>query len=640
MKKASVNWTLPEDRPVKPRTPTPSLHVGGLPPPFLGRGPKRPVNIPESHPCPIPPPRPPPRSLLCPFKSTSVEANDTTRPVMKPPKQMDHRGLVPPTSAPPDICRVSRTRFQTSLQHWTAAKLQYEQWLKDLLQSIGPASQIWEEFGKLRTFAVVVTQLLSHIGPSTLDLYSRAIDTTITWMNHLGITWCEMSLQHLVEILSLAKDAAKHDVKAVRLQPMHILRGLRWLVKTALMDEMANLLNNALIASFAKGSTQPRDRKEAIPVPLWVLINWELHLIHPDTPDWTRLLLGGFLLACWGSLRYADLQRIQVTSLNLATGSLRGTCRMTKTTRSGQPFAVVTSGFVGDSPQSSWIYVWLKALQAAVYRSYPFCPDFIIPVLDNYHSPTGNAPLPYAAALKALRWAAQTPWGKPALSAEQAHQLTLHSLKVTFLSAAAQLRLPESSRRLQGHHTGGSVQLYSRDDTIEALWVQSQVASAVRNGWRAVRPLQRGGQTPIPEPPILLELSPLPKPFDMPMEDELEMFLEGSNAIDTASICDSSSSSTSSSSTDTSDSETLEDSPQPTTADEFLFVQNGPAGCCHAMIKAPANTARSEIFNFHEQGWTTRCGASLRSSAIQIETSMIQWPCRRAACRAIFDKLH
>ena len=332
-----------------------------------------------------------------------------------------------------------------------------------------------------------------------------------------------MSLQHLVEILSLAKDAAKHDVKAVRLQPMHILRGLRWLVKTALMDDVATLLNNALIA---RGSTQPRDRKEAVPVPLWVLINWELHVIHPDTPDWTRLLLGGFLLACWGSLRYADLQRIQVTSLNLAIGALRGTCRMTKTTRSGQPFAVVTSGFVGDSPQSSWIYVWLKALQAAVYRSYPFCPDFIIPVLDHYHSPTGNAPLPYAAALKALRWAAQTPWGKPTLSAEQAHQLTLHSLKVTFLSAAAQLRLPESSRKLQGNHTGGSVQLYSRDDTIEALWVQSQVASAVRNGWRAVRPLQRGGQTPIPEPPILIlmELSPLPKPFDMPMEDELEMF--------------------------------------------------------------------------------------------------------------------
>ena len=168
MKKASVNWTLPEDRPVKPRTPIPSLHVGGLPPPFLGRGPKRPVKLPESHPCPIPPPRPPPRSLLCPSKSASVESNETTRPVMKSQRQIDHRCLVPPTSAPPDICRVSRTRFQTSLQHWTTAKLQYEQWLKDLLQSIGPASQIWEEFGQQRTFAVVVTQLLSHIGPSTL----------------------------------------------------------------------------------------------------------------------------------------------------------------------------------------------------------------------------------------------------------------------------------------------------------------------------------------------------------------------------------------------------------------------------------------------------------------------------------------
>ena len=31
-------------------------------------------------------------------------------------------------------------------------------------------------------------------------------------------------------------------------------------------------------------------------------------------------------------------------------------------------------------------------------------------------------------------------------------QFTLHSLKCALLSAAAQLRLPDESRRLQGHH--------------------------------------------------------------------------------------------------------------------------------------------------------------------------------------------
>ena len=143
-------------------------------------------------------------------------------------------------------------------------------------------------------------------------------------MNHLGITWHEMSLQHLVEILSLAKDAAKHDVKAVRLQPMHILRGLRWLVKTALMDDVATLLNNALIASFAKGSTQPRDRKEAVPVPLWVLINWELHVIHPDTPDWTRLIARRISS---GMLGIFEVRRFTTNSGYISKLGYRGTAR-------------------------------------------------------------------------------------------------------------------------------------------------------------------------------------------------------------------------------------------------------------------------------------------------------------------------
>ena len=639
MKKASVNWTFPDDRPVRPRTPIPPLSVGGLLPPTLGTGPRCVLHIPEAHPYPIPPPRPPPRSLQPMVEVHSYPPGASKKLAVGQTESRNPASLVQPTSTPPEICRVSRTRFQTSLQHWHLAKLQYEQWLKDLLESIGSASQVWKEFGQHRTFSVVVTQLLSHIGPSTLDLYSRAVDVTITWMKHIGVQWQDMSLQHLVDILSLAKDAAKHDVKAVCLQPMHIIRGLRWLVKTALMEALDNILNNALIVSFAKGQNQPRDRKEAVPIPLAILVNWELHVTNPTTPDWVRLLLGGFLLAVWASLRFADLQRINVASMNLALGSLRGVCRMTKTTRSGQPFAIGTAGFTGESPQSTWVYTWLKSLQAAVYRSYPFCPDFIIPVLDSYNSPTGNAPLSYAAALKALRWAAQTPWGKPSLSPEAAQTLTLHSLKVTFLSAAAQLRLPESARKLQGHHTGGSMQLYSRDDTIEALWLQSQVASAVRSGWRAVRPLARGGQSPLPEPPILMELSPLPKPFEMPLEDSLEMFLEGSNNLEPIEVTDGSSSSSDSSSDESSESGPETQKPLRDIPQEILFAQNGPAGCCHALTPAPADLASSKIFAFRDQGWSARCGASLRSSAIQIDIDMIQWPCRRAACRAMFDQI-
>ena len=73
--------------------------------------------------------------------------------------------------------------------------------------------------------------------------------------------------------------------------------------------------------------------------------------------------------------------------------------------------------------------------------------------------------------------------GGQLVTQHEASSFTLHSLKCALLSAAAQLRLPEDSRRLQGHRRLSSALLYSRDDTIEALWV-SELTSAIRRGWR------------------------------------------------------------------------------------------------------------------------------------------------------------
>ena len=188
------------------------------------------------------------------------------------------------------------------------------------------------------TYRTVVHQLLSAVGPSTLDLYSRAVDTTITWMKHFGSSWQELTLQLLVQILHMAKEASRSDVQAIRLQPQALLRGLKWLAKTALMDDLQTVLNTFLISSFCRGPGEPRDRKEAMPILFILLVKWEQTIMTADSPDWLRLLLGGFLLAIWSSLRYADLQRTSVTNLSLSTNALRGVCRLTKTTRTGQPF--------------------------------------------------------------------------------------------------------------------------------------------------------------------------------------------------------------------------------------------------------------------------------------------------------------
>ena len=219
-----------------------------------------------------------------------------------------------------------------------------------------------------------------------------------------------------------------------------------------------------------------------------------------------------------------------------------------------------------DSPQSFLgqvgFYVGYGQSIGHTIESLPFKPDFVIPVLNHYQRPSFHSPLAYAGALRALRWAIQTPWTSRLLTPMEAQGYTLHSLKVTFLSAAAQLRLPSRARRLQGHHVQGSMQLYSRDDTVDAVWLQQEICKQVRGGWRPTRPLQRGGQPPVPEPPFQVPERLHPEHFDIAPEPELAMFQATDHFledIEPISLADSTSSSDSSSSC--SDSE--EEAPAP-----------------------------------------------------------------------------
>jgi len=533
------------------------------------------------------------------------------------------------------------------MQTWSKAKQQYEVWLTSLILEIKSASIIYCEFAHQPTFKTVVTQLLAQIGPSTLDFYSKGIQTMIVWMQFFEMTWESLSLQSLVAILCQAREAAKHDAQGIRIQPPHLLQSLKWLAKTALMQNLTDLLQGALISNFCKGTGVPKDRREAVPLPFMILARWEETVSDPSSPDWLKLLLGGFLLAIWSSLRYADLQRVELQTLNLAPNTLRGLCRVTKTTKVGQPFAVILAGLTAFSSRSSWVHHWLIALQASIARSHPFQPDFAIPVLDSYHSPSMKAPLSYSAALRALRWAIQTPWKGTIIKSSAAQNYTLHSLKVTLLSAAAQLRLPLRARQLQGHHRpSDSAQLYSRDDTVDALWLQQEVSKATREGWRPVRPMQRGGQTPLAEPSFELPFKTFPEDIDLPLDDRISRFqqppsvshldtleqqvmldMHESDSSDSLSTCSSSSTSSSHQEEILAETHTQ------------IVIQNGPSGCCHAATLASISRDKKMSFSFQDKLWTTCCGATLKDSAKVISISDAQWPCRRAACRKALDHL-
>ena len=130
------------------------------------------------------------------------------------------------------------------------------------------------------------------------------------------------------------------------------------------------------------------------------------------------------------------------------------------------------------------------------------------------HRDSSQEPFPFGAPMSYPQALVQTPWHSrspaPVTSFEAG---SLRSLKVSLLSATAQLRLSDEARRRQSHHKQQSVDLYGRDDAIDALWLQQQIALACSEGWRPSRPISRGGQAPTLEASFQVPRSQPPMRF-------------------------------------------------------------------------------------------------------------------------------
>ena len=87
-----------------------------------------------------------------------------------------------------------------------------------------------------------------------------------------------------------------------------------------------------------------------------------------------------------------------------------------------------------------------------------------------------------------------------------------------------------------------------------------------------------------------------------------------------------------------SSSEETQDTTTRSMPSALVFIQNGPAGCCHAAQRATVVTAANRMLHNEEASWTPVCGASLRPSASLIQFQKIAWPCKRSACRQVFDR--
>ena len=237
---------------------------------------------------------------------------------------------------------------------------------------------------------------------------------------HLGR---KLGLRKLLADYMLACAASKEEDRAVHLMsPLSSIKALRWLAKTVEWQALSQIMTSSVLSAYG---TQSRayDRKEAMPIPLALIVSWEELLCTQSTALTTKLFL-----------RFGDAQRVDWWTLQLSAQGLHGTAYATKTTKCGQPFACTWHGLAGRDVQSSWLLQWLACL-VDIGEHASIAPDFLF-----FHCDLESQQFPhtfpssYSQALLCLRYMAQ----QAGLTAEETISLTLHSMKSTLLAAGAQ----------------------------------------------------------------------------------------------------------------------------------------------------------------------------------------------------------
>ena len=257
------------------------------------------------------------------------------------------------------------------------------------------------------------------------------------------------------------------------------LKALRWFRKIAGVACL-EIVFSPLADSFLKVRLTT-DKREAPPLPLWILFHWEKRILYSQSTLYEVIMLGGFLFILWSGLRFSDAQRLNVGSLVLTDEEIRG-------------------------------MVWRTKDKLLFESGIDTC-DFLLPDLSEQGAWLSQEPLDYASALRIFRSMLQTPWerfsGKHPLESMQLNY-TLHSLKVTLLSFGPQLgsAVDPDDRLQQGHHADPrkSLHLYGRDSVWGSLRYQKTVVQKLREGFRPKTAQHRGGRTPLTEPAVHIEL--------------------------------------------------------------------------------------------------------------------------------------
>ena len=245
--------------------------------------------------------------------------------------------------------------------------------------------------------------------------------------------------------------------KSRRRFALGVLSAMKFAAHKLSLSGLLRLLDQPLVLAWKRGDCWKRTRtKEAVPLPFAVVKGFEAAL--PSASQEDRWFLCALLVMIRASLRWSDLQRLDLSSVVATQEAVSGWCWRTKSSKTGMPF-----GFLCCYASQDFFLQW------------------------------NGKPMKYAVALSQFRRCLVSFGGMPESAVAG---FSLHSLKATLLSWAGALGVDAHDREAQGRHRSmglsGCVAKYSRDDIEPQLRCQRAVVRAVEAGWIPGTPLDRG----------------------------------------------------------------------------------------------------------------------------------------------------
>ncbi|CAE7543714.1 unnamed protein product [Symbiodinium natans] len=376
----------------------------------------------------------------------------------------------------------------------------------ELCEALMLVSPVLQQCAQCSSPSEATAKLLSLVAPSTAARYLQSFVRLQKALEELGVPCVtQVEPHHVLDALFIL-DRSKSD--ALSCVP-NVLKAARWVFK--ILDLDVSSLYCPLIRAL---EVRPiRDRREAVPLLLAMVVALERIAMNTSEDGALRIFTGSVLVLLWASLRFSDGQHVQWDTILWDVASLRFVAEATKTTRGGMPAGCLVAGLLGDFDATSWCAHWLYLMGCCwdeMRRA-----GIITKPMGLFFTWSGSefAPLSYAQALRLLRQVLL----QSGFDATSVQSVTLHSAKVTLLAWSHEIGVCEEWRRVQGHHKGGPgasmPQLYSRNDVITQLRLQTVVRQQLLQGWRPMTVQARGARPPLLQPGVSLSsVGMLPAP--------------------------------------------------------------------------------------------------------------------------------